>query len=142
MPNWFPINIYQFSSWARATIVPMTILCSLKPVHTLPGKYHLEELFVNPPEKRDFTFKLENKPRLSWENFFIQLDKFLKYVEKSPIKPLRNSAIQRCADWTWEHVEKTEDIYPALAYCALAFKALGFSNDAPQISKLDGEPPV
>ncbi|MFH1654236.1 MAG: squalene--hopene cyclase, partial [Pseudomonadota bacterium] len=135
MPNWFPINIYQFSSWARATIVPMTIICATKPVQNLPEKYNIEELFANPPDKRDFSFKLENRPKLSWENFFIQLDKFLKYVEKSPIKPLRNTAIQRCADWTWAHVEKTEDIYPALAYCALAFKALGYKKDSLQIAK-------
>ncbi|UCH86200.1 MAG: squalene--hopene cyclase, partial [Dehalococcoidia bacterium] len=26
LPSWFPLNIYEFASWARATIVPMLII--------------------------------------------------------------------------------------------------------------------
>lgn len=134
MPSWFPINIYEFSSWARASIVPLMIVCSKRPIFELHERFKLHELFVNPPEKRNFEFKNNGRP-ISWQNFFIKLDKLLKFMEKSPIKPVRKTAIEKCADWTWEHVSKTEDIYPALAYCALAFKTLGYSNDAIQIAK-------
>ena len=35
LPYWFPLNIYDFASWARATIVPM--LSSSRAVRCAPG---------------------------------------------------------------------------------------------------------
>ncbi|MBO0788458.1 MAG: squalene--hopene cyclase, partial [Actinobacteria bacterium] len=29
LPAWFPLNIYDWGCWARQTIVPLTIICSL-----------------------------------------------------------------------------------------------------------------
>ena len=31
LPSWAPFNIYEFSSWARATIVPMSIILTERP---------------------------------------------------------------------------------------------------------------
>jgi len=135
LPSWFPVNIYEFSSWARASIVPLLIIMSKKPVFRLPKTSGLEELFCEEPSKRDYSFKLNAKNIFSWGNFFILFDKLLKFYEKSPLKPFRNKAILRCSEWAWDHVKRTEDIYPALAYAILAFKALGYANDAPQIKK-------
>ncbi len=134
LPNWFPINIYEFSSWARATIVPLLIFMSIKPVRRLSNNFNLDELFAEPHGERDYSFKTK-KGLISWESFFIHFDKILKFYEKFPLKPLRNLAINRCAKWTWDHVERTQDIYPALAYCALAFKALGKPNNSKEIQK-------
>jgi len=36
LPHWFPLNIYDFASWARATIVPMLIILSERPICTVP----------------------------------------------------------------------------------------------------------
>ncbi len=134
MPSWFPVNIYEFASWARATIVPLLIFMSIKPVRRIPNGFNLDELFCEPPEARDYSFK-SKKGLISWESFFIYLDKFIKIYEKIPLKPLRNLAIKKCSKWTWEHVDRTEDIYPAMAYAALAFKALGYPNNAPEIRR-------
>lgn len=134
VPKWFPFNIYEFSSWARATIVPLLIFMSKRVVRGLMEGFNLDELFCNPPNARDYSFKTQ-KGLISWESFFILLDKILKLYEKLPLKPLRKLAIHKCAGWTWDHVSKTEDIYPALAYGTLAFKALGYPNDAPEIKK-------
>ena len=41
-PAWFPLNVYDWACWARQTIVPLTIVCSLRPVRTLP--FALNEL--------------------------------------------------------------------------------------------------
>ncbi|MFH1873721.1 MAG: prenyltransferase/squalene oxidase repeat-containing protein [Pseudomonadota bacterium] len=131
LPNWFPINIYEFSSWARSCIVPLLIFISLKPVHKL--SFNLDELYVEPEGNRDFSFK-RKKSLISKDTFFIYLDKFLKVYEYLPLKPLRNSAINNCSEWTWKHIQHAVDIYPALAYAALAFKAMGFSKSSAQIS--------
>jgi squalene-hopene/tetraprenyl-beta-curcumene cyclase len=31
-PAWFPLNVYDWGCWARQTIVPLTVVCSLRPV--------------------------------------------------------------------------------------------------------------
>ena len=134
MPKWFPFNIYEFSSWARSTIVPLTVFMTLKRDVAPPNGITLNELFKNPPEHRDYSFR-HDKGIFSWENFFIYLDRGLKILNKLHLKKLNNYAINKCLRWTWEHVQRTEDIYPALAYCALAFKAFGYQNDSPQIQK-------
>ncbi len=132
LPKWFPMNIYEFSSWARASIVPLCIFMSQKPVRRISKDFNLDELFCEPPMERDFSFKIK-KPFFCWENFFIYLDKILKLYEKITIKPIRNYAINKCAKWTWEHISRTEDIYPALAYGILAFSVLGHKNDSKYI---------
>ncbi|MCM3886038.1 squalene--hopene cyclase [Frankia sp. R82] len=44
LPPTAPLNIYSFSTWARQTIVPLTIVLALRPVHTAP--FDLDELDV------------------------------------------------------------------------------------------------
>ena len=42
LPAWFPLNVYDWACWARQTIVPLTIVGSLRPVRSLP--FGLDEL--------------------------------------------------------------------------------------------------
>src|SRR6266536_3578973 len=41
LPSWFPLNIYDFGCWARQTIVPLTIVSSLRPGPTARAAQHL-----------------------------------------------------------------------------------------------------
>jgi squalene-hopene/tetraprenyl-beta-curcumene cyclase len=134
LSRWFPITIYSFSSWARATIVPLLMFMSCRKVQKLPDSAQIDELFCNPPERRDYSFTTD-KGFFTFETFSIFFDKVLKFYERIPCKPLRNYAFRKCSQWTWEHVSKTEDIYPALAYAALAYKAMGLPNDSREIQK-------
>lgn len=133
-PGWFPFNIYEFSSWARATIVPLLIFMTQRRSQKAPKDIMLDELFSHLPNERDYSFHT-HKGFISWENLFIITDKILKVWDGLPFHPLLNYSINKCKKWTWDHVKATEDIYPALAYCAFAFKSLGYSNDSPQIKK-------
>ena len=36
LPRWFPLNVYDWACWARQTIVPLTVVCSFRPVRPLP----------------------------------------------------------------------------------------------------------
>src|SRR5512135_3752369 len=36
LPRWFPFNIYDWGCWARQTIVPLTIVATLRPQRSLP----------------------------------------------------------------------------------------------------------
>ena len=42
LPTWFPLNVYDWACWARQTIVPLTVVGSLRPVRSLP--FGLDEI--------------------------------------------------------------------------------------------------
>ena len=42
LPRWVPLNIYDWACWARQTIVPLTVVCSIRPVR--PLAFGLDEL--------------------------------------------------------------------------------------------------
>lgn len=136
-PVWAPINIYEFSSWARACIVPLLVILNEKPVHRL--NINLEELYPETPENRNWNF-VQKKQGVGLENIFLITDKLLKRINhlgeklKRP-RPLRYQALRACEKYIREHIEKTEDIFPALSYGAMALKSLGFGLEDPIVQK-------
>jgi squalene-hopene/tetraprenyl-beta-curcumene cyclase len=132
LPNWFYINIYEFSSWTRGIVVPMMILCALRPEWKLPERARVDELFKDLSRKKaafDWSEQL-----ISWKNFFLALDRGLKLYEKLPWKPLRQRAIREAKAWMLEHIERTEGlaaIYPAMMNSIFALMALGHGPDDP-----------
>ncbi len=46
-PAWFPLNVYDWACWARQTIVPLTVVGSLRPVRSLP--FGLDESGADTP---------------------------------------------------------------------------------------------
>ena len=73
LPNWSPINIYEFSSWARSTIVPLLILMDKKPVRPLPENLRVDELFCDGLDNVDYSVKFPSI-QMGWENFFYATD--------------------------------------------------------------------
>ncbi|MBI5485601.1 MAG: squalene--hopene cyclase, partial [Deltaproteobacteria bacterium] len=53
LPNWAYFNMYEFSSWSRATIIPLSVVMSERPVRKLPPLARVQELFVRPPRPTD-----------------------------------------------------------------------------------------
>ena len=49
LPNWFPVNLYEFASWARATVVGITVIMTLRPTASLPAGAGVPELWVRAP---------------------------------------------------------------------------------------------
>ena len=88
LPTWFPLNIYEFSSWARATIVPMTIILTEKPTTPIPEFAAIPELFPRQNGHKPSTNGL-SRPIASWRTLFNGADKVLRLYEKAPIKPGR-----------------------------------------------------
>lgn len=137
LPSWFPFNIYEFASWARATIVPMTILLTLRPTVKIPASAKLDELY--PQGKKHSNFSLPKPENLfSWHGFFFLADRFLNLYEKLPFKPLRSLAIARVTEWIIRHQEADGSwggIQPPWVYSLLALKALGYSLNHPVMKK-------
>jgi squalene-hopene/tetraprenyl-beta-curcumene cyclase len=132
LPNWFYINIYEFSSWTRAIVIPMMILSALRPNWKLPERAQVDELFKDPTRKRAaFDW---SKQLISWRNFFLALDRGLKFYERLPWKPLRQRALREAKSWVLEHMERSEGlgtIYPAMMNCIFSLVALGYGPDDP-----------
>ncbi len=136
-PSWFPINIYEFASWARATIIPLCILSSLRPVKPLSPHRRLDELF---PEGRNaMDYRTGSKAAFfSWETAFHAIDRMLKKYVEFPWQPGRPRALERCREWIIRHQDEDGawgGIQPPWIYSLMALTALGCPLDHPIIHK-------
>ena len=137
LPSWSPLNIYDFSSWARATIVPLLVLLHKKPVRAIPESARIDELFPGSREETDYS--LERPSRLvGWEGLFYTTDVMLKLAERLPWRPTRRFAIRRAERWIVEHQEADGSwggIQPPWVYSLMALNTLGYATDHPVIAK-------
>ena len=137
LPHWFPINIYEMSSWARGTVVPLSILMAQRPFIWIEPDRGCPELFVRPPARADYAFSPDSH-LLSWRNFFLALDKVLKLIGRSPVKPLRRRALAAAGDWIIAHQDVNGGwggIQPAMVNSVMALHALGYPDDHPTVAK-------
>ncbi|MEV4676842.1 MULTISPECIES: squalene--hopene cyclase [Actinomadura] len=131
LPSRVPLNVYDWACWARQTIVPLTILGSLRPVRDLP---------VDLAELRAGT--VPPKDAKGWGRAFNALDRVLHVYEKRPVRPLRTAAMRRAADWIIARQEADGcwgGIQPPWVYSLMALNVLGYDLDHPVIKRgLDG----
>ncbi|MFB3829391.1 MAG: squalene--hopene cyclase [Bryobacteraceae bacterium] len=141
LPTWFPLNIYRFSSWARATLVPLAVVSARRPVRPLPPGRRLDELFPDGREAVDYSLP-HRAPRLSWENFFLTIDRFLRWYARSPWTPGRDKAIRICLEWIIRHQDADGawgGIQPPWIYSLIALNVMDYGVDHPVMAKgLDG----
>lgn len=136
LPEWAYFNIYELSSWSRATIIPLSVVMSENPVRKLPPRARVQELFVRPPRPADYSFSRQDGV-VSWKNFFIGIDHLLKIYESSPVRPLKKRSIVLAEQWILDHQESSGDlggIQPAMLNSILALHCLGYANDHPAVA--------
>ncbi len=137
LPRWFPLNVYDWACWARQTIVPLTVVCSLRPVRPLPFTL---------PELRGYGRAGGSKGaagRDPWNAVFQGLDKALHGYERTlgrrrPAAALRTAAMRRCAEWIIARQERDGcwgGIQPPWVYSLLALHLLGYELDHPVIER-------
>ena len=141
IPGWFPLNLYDFSSWARATIVPLLILMDRKPVRDIPGWASVDELFPLPRKETDYSIKRPSK-LIGWESLFYANDVILRQLDRLPWMPTRGQAVRRAERWVVNHQEDDGSwggIQPPWVYSLMALYELGYGLDHPVMKKgLDG----
>ena len=138
LPSWCPFNIYDFAAWARATMMPISILTVRRPVKELPEDLQLDELFPEGRDKVDYRLPRKNENFLSWENFFMKLDHALHAYNRSPIKPFRESAIKLVLQWMLEHQDEDGawgGIQPPWIYAIIVMHVEGFAKDQINMSR-------
>ena len=132
-PSSFPINLYEFSSWARASIIPLLVIQAKKKTRPLSADF-LDELYIE-TDRRNIDWSFHPKLFFSWESFFVLLDRLLHALDKFGIRFFEKRALKKCEQWIRSHLARTEDIYPAMAYGAMALFALGYPLSDPTIQK-------
>ena len=137
LPPWFPVNIYEMSSWARGTVVPLSIILAHQPYIPVSAERGVAELWTEPLEQSDLSFP--RPPQVwSWENFFITADRVLKFLGSSPIKPLRPRALRKAERWVLDHQDVNGGwggIQPAMLNSVMALHSLGYPDDHPAVAK-------
>ena len=137
LPHWFPVNLYEFASWARATIVGITVVFALRPTTTVPAGAGVSELWRHPDERHRFAVKAPRNP-LSWPGLFYAIDKGLRFLERHHVRPLQGRALKKAERWLLDRQEADGSwggIQPPWIYAVLALRALGYPLDHPVIQK-------
>jgi squalene-hopene/tetraprenyl-beta-curcumene cyclase len=137
LPNWFYINIYEFASWSRETIMALMLVLASKPVCQVPENASISELYLEPPEKRRYK-PAERENLISWRSFFLYADKIYKIYEKLAWRPFHKMALKRVEKWVVGHQEADGSwggiILPWI-YSLMALKSFGYGPEHPVIVK-------
>ncbi len=141
LPAWFMLippqtglSIYEMSSWARGSTVPLLIVLDRKPVFPVRPGVTLEELYREPPGERRY----ELPPTHAWTDVFLVLDGLFKLGERLDFVPLRTAGLQAAEKWILEHQEATGDwggIIPAMLNSLLALRCLDYHPQAPEVHR-------
>ncbi|MCU1616866.1 MAG: shc1 [Frankiales bacterium] len=118
LPRWVPLNVYDFACWARQTIVPLTVVASVRPARPLP--FGIDELEVAAPARR--------KGSRFWRVF----DRVLHAYDDRPLRPLRRLAVRRAVRWILDRQEADGSwggIQPPWVYSLLALHLTGSALD-------------
>jgi squalene-hopene/tetraprenyl-beta-curcumene cyclase len=137
LPRWFPVNMYELSSWARGTLFALMVMQAQKPAAELDWRQGVLELYVQPPH---FTkFKMPRGARLlSLRNALLLTDRLLRYYDRIHWTQLRARALRHAEHWLLEHQDANGSwggIQPCYLLSPMALKALGYRNDHPVIIK-------
>jgi squalene-hopene/tetraprenyl-beta-curcumene cyclase len=133
LPAWAPLNIYNWGCWARQTIVPLTVVSALEPVH--PVRFDIADLEAgtSPPSR---------KPLHTIPGFFQRLDTVLHRYRRRPLKRLRRRAMERAVTWILERQEADGGwggIQPPWVYSLIALNLMGYPLDHPAMrAGIDG----
>jgi squalene-hopene/tetraprenyl-beta-curcumene cyclase len=145
LPNWFPLSIYNFAQWARATLMPIALLSARRPSRPLPPENRLDALF--PGGRENFDYELPPKIGSGfWDSFFRKTDKVLhalqNFGDRLPFGLWRSAARAHVIEWIVRHQDADGawgGIQPPWIYGLMALHIEGFALDHPVMAKgLDG----
>jgi squalene-hopene/tetraprenyl-beta-curcumene cyclase len=129
-PKWMPFHLDKVSYWARTTMVPLFILCSLKAKAKNPRKVSVRELFVTPPEEEEDYF-----PTGGFVNkLFRVIDIAGRACDPLIPKSLRWKAIRRAEAWFLPRMNGEDGlggIFPPMVNALEVMDLLGYPKDHP-----------
>ena len=136
-PKWSPFSIYNFSSWARATLLPLAVLSARRAVRPLPEDRRLDELFPEGRERADYRLPHDHR-FLSFKRLFLITDRLLHWYQNIGLTPLRKYAVKTCLEWIVRHQDADGawgGIQPPWIYSLMALNVEGYDITHPVIAK-------
>ena len=136
-PLWFPFNLYNFASWARATIVPLAVISARRPVVPFPTEARLDELFPGGRKKANtrLPYPTGGKPI---QKFLYMADRVLTAYQKMGWNPGRENSVKLCLEWIMRRQEADgcwAGIQPPWIYALMALRFEGYALDHPVLEK-------
>lgn len=123
-------TIYEMSSWARSSTVPLLIVFDHRPIFNIEPKITLNELYSEGINN----VKYEMPSNGDWTDIFTPLDNLFKLAQDWNIVPFREQSIQAAEKWIIEREETTGDwagIIPAMINSLFALKTLKYHVNDP-----------
>ncbi len=143
LPRWAPLHISQMSAWSRTIVVPLSLLWAFQPCRPLPREHRIDELFLDAPERLPVSMPkcavlddLRQRHWIDWGAFFRGVDRCWKWLESVRIKPLRQRAIRRAAEWMLDRLQDSDGlgaIFPPIIWSIVALRCLGYAEDDPLV---------
>ena len=134
LPESSPFTIYEMSSWARGSTVPLLIVFDRKPVFNLDTPINLDELYAEGVENVRYELPRSN----DWTDIFLVLDEAFKFAEKLNLVPLRQEGLAAAEKWVLERQEATGDwggIIPAMLNSLLSLRTLNYDVNDPIVQR-------
>ncbi len=134
LPRWFPFHLEKVSYWSRTVMVPLFVLCTLKPVARNPHRVNIRELFTVQPQEERHYFRLPERGRLLARVFFT-LDRVFRVLDPLIPRAMRAVAIRRAERWTLERLNGEDGlgaIFPAMVNALEMMVLLGYAADDPR----------
>ncbi len=131
LPKWFPFHIDKVSYWSRTVMVPLFILCTMKPKAANPRGIDIRELFITPPEDEQHYFKVTT----ALTRAFLILDHLGRFAEKIVPKFVRRYSIRKCEQWFLDRMNEEYGIggiFPAMVNAFESLVILGYAKDSPE----------
>lgn len=130
LPDWFPVHLSKMAYWARSTMVPLTVLCSLRARAVNPRGISVRELFVTPPEEERNYFSSKGFVRKA----FLALDKVGRLIEPMIPESTRRRAIDYAKAWCEQRANGEDGlggIFPPMVYWYEMMVVLGVPKNDP-----------
>ena len=134
LPDSSPFNVYELSSWARESTVPLFIVMDKKPVFTVSPAISLDELYVGGRDQTVFELNRSG----DWTDLFIGLDAAFKLAEQFNAVPFREEGLKAAERWILERQEPTGDwggIIPPMLNAMLMLRTLNYDLNDPTVQR-------
>ena len=136
LPRWLPVNLYAVSSWTRAMVVPLAIINHYKPTRALPDERGIRELYLDPT-------RVPHHKTSGLKQFFILIDRCLKFIERNGYLPLRRAALNVAERWMLERIGDgcggLAAIFPAMLNSMIALRCIGYLPNHPIYRKAEAD---
>ena len=134
LPEESPFTIYEMSSWARGSTVPLLIVFDRKPIFKLDKPINLDELYAEGIANARYELPRSN----DWTDIFVALDGAFKVAEEFNLVPFREEGLAAAEKWILERQEVSGDwggIIPAMLNSLLALKILNYDVKDPIVQR-------